>query len=57
MGMGGRHVFPLGAVPEVVDQVSVLVRVNYGVMGVLRGVFFDGWNPTRFRRSMTAPST
>jgi hypothetical protein len=35
--MGGRHVFPLGAVPEVVHDVGVLVGMNDGVMGVLHG--------------------
>jgi hypothetical protein len=35
--MSGRHVFPLDAVPEVVHDVSVLVGVNDGVMGVLHG--------------------
>jgi hypothetical protein len=39
VGMGGRHVFPLGAVPEVVHHVAVLVGVNDGVMGVLHGLF------------------
>ena len=36
--VGSRHVFPLGAVPQVVHQVSVLVGVNDGVMGVRHGV-------------------
>ena len=33
--MSGRHVFPLSAVPQVVHDVSVLVSVNDGIMGVL----------------------
>jgi hypothetical protein len=33
--VSGRHVLPLGPVPEVVHDVIVLVRVNDGVMGVL----------------------
>ena len=36
--VGGRHVFSLGAVPQVVHQVSVLVGVNDGVMGVRHGL-------------------
>jgi len=36
--MSGRHVFPLSAVPEIVHDVSVLVCVNDGVMGVLHGL-------------------
>ncbi len=36
--VGGRHVFPLGAVPKVVHEVSVLVGVNDGVMGVRHGL-------------------
>ena len=32
--MSGRHVPPLGAVPEVVHDVGVLVGVNNGIMGV-----------------------
>jgi len=35
--MGGRHVFPLGAVPELVHDVGVLMGVNDAVMGVLHG--------------------
>jgi len=38
VGMGGRHVFPVGAVPEVVHHVGVLVGVNDGLMGVLHGL-------------------
>lgn len=38
--MCGRHVFPMGAVPQVVHDVSVLVGVNDGVMGVLHGLPF-----------------
>jgi hypothetical protein len=34
VGVGGRHVFPLSTVPQVVHQVSVLMGVNDGVMGV-----------------------
>jgi hypothetical protein len=36
--VGGRHVLPLAAVPQVVHQVSVLMGVNDGVMGVRHGV-------------------
>ena len=36
--MGGRHVFPLSTVPQVMHQVSVLVCVNDGVMGVRYGL-------------------
>ena len=35
--MSGRHVFPLSAVPQVVHDVSVLVSVNDGIMGVWFG--------------------
>jgi hypothetical protein len=35
VGMSGRHMLPLAAVPEVVHHVSVLVGVNDRVMGVL----------------------
>ena len=35
VGMGGCHVLPLAAVPQVMHHVSVLVSVNDGVMGVL----------------------
>ncbi len=38
--MSGRHVFPLGAVPQVVYDVSVFVSVNEGIMGVLHGLPF-----------------
>lgn len=38
MGMSGRHMLPLAAVPEVVHYVSVLVVVNDGVVGVLHGL-------------------
>ena len=34
MGMSGRHMLPLAAVPEVVHYVRVLVVVNDGVVGV-----------------------
>jgi hypothetical protein len=33
--MSSRHVFPLSAVPQVVHDVSVLVSVNDGIVGVL----------------------
>jgi hypothetical protein len=36
--MSGRHVFPLSAVPQVVHDVSMLVSVNDGIMGVLHGL-------------------
>lgn len=36
--VSSRHVFPLGAVPQVVHQVCVLVGVNDGVMGVRHGL-------------------
>jgi hypothetical protein len=35
VGMGGRHVLPLAAMPQVMHHVSVVVGVNDGVMGVL----------------------
>jgi hypothetical protein len=35
VGMGGRHVLPLAAMPQVMHHVSVIVGVNDGVMGVL----------------------
>jgi hypothetical protein len=38
MRMSGRHVFPLGAVPQVVHDVGVLVSMNDGIMGVLHGL-------------------
>jgi hypothetical protein len=38
--MSGRLVFPLSAVPQVVHDVSVLVSVNDGIMGVLHGLPF-----------------
>jgi hypothetical protein len=41
--MSGRHVFPLGAVPEIVHDVSVLVVVNDGVVGVLHGLLLATW--------------
>ena len=37
VGMGGRHVLPLAAVPEIVHQVGVLMGVNDRIMGVLHG--------------------
>lgn len=37
VGMSGRHVLPLTAVPEVVHDVSVLVGVHDRVMGVRHG--------------------
>jgi hypothetical protein len=36
--MTGRHVFPFGAVPQVMHDVSMLVSVNDGIMGVLHGL-------------------
>jgi hypothetical protein len=38
VGMSGRQVLPLAAMPEVVHHVSVLVSVNDRVMGVLHGL-------------------
>ena len=35
VGMGGRHVLPLAAMPQVMHHVSMVVGVNDGVMGVL----------------------
>jgi hypothetical protein len=35
VGMKGRHVLPLAAVPEIVHHVSVLMGMNDRVMGVL----------------------
>ena len=37
VGMGGSHVLPLAAMPEVVHHVGVLVGVNDRIMGVLLG--------------------
>lgn len=38
MRVAGRHVFPLSTVPQVMHQVSVLMGVNDGVMGVRHGL-------------------
>ena len=38
VGMSGRHVLPLAAMPEVVHHVSVLVGVNDRVMSVFHGL-------------------
>jgi hypothetical protein len=51
VGMSGRHVLPLAAVPEVVHHVSVLVGVNDRVMGMLHGLPpGQMWEPARGAR-------
>jgi hypothetical protein len=53
VGMTGRHVLPLAAVPQVVHHVSVLVGVNDGVMGVLHGLPLG--TPLCVRNLLAAP--
>jgi hypothetical protein len=53
VGMSGRHVLPLAAVPQVVHHVSVLVGVNDGIMGVLHGLPLG--TPLCVRNLLAAP--